>query len=525
MGTMNNRSAWTHSIRFRLTAWFTGALAIILVAMCLSIYLAARHALRVETDAFLRGEAQYLAAASASEASEKDSLAELIDSVSPPSLARAEPGKSDGFPVRARQFLAFDVVYVRLVSQTTHATIAASPSLKGATKFVHAFDEVSHDYSDKDGPVISYVAPTEEDALRVLTQPVGSGNQHLLIQVGTPWDHDEDILDHLTVVLTGVLFVILCAVATGGWILVGRALQPINRVVSEARRLDTREIPTQLLPPPMETDSEIGQLVETLNQMTTRLHDAFEVERRFGEAQQRFAADASHELRTPLTVLRSGMELALSRPRTIEDYRKTMQQGVEEIERMSRIVEALSFIARYDAKQMTSPLEMHKVDVADLASRTAAGFIELARERNITIRCETTLSKVVLVSADEVQLQQLVGNLIQNAIKYNIDGGKVVVRVEMAAKEDASQCVVIVEDTGIGIAEENLPHVFERFWRADTARTTGGSGLGLAICQRIAKEHGGTLTVESKLGIGSVARLTLPIATSAPHAKQASAHD
>ena len=167
-----------------------------------------------------------------------------------------------------------------------------------------------------------------------------------------PWDHNADILERLGGLLAlGVLLVLLLA-ALGGWALVGRTLQPIRRIVTEAERLDAAALPDALLPEAAETDSEIGQLVATLNRMTTRLRQAFDAQRRFAEAQQRFAADASHELRTPLTILRGEMELALTRPRPPAFYQATLSSAMEEIARMGRIVEGLGFLARRDAGEM-----------------------------------------------------------------------------------------------------------------------------------------------------------------------------
>ena len=357
--------------------------------------------------------------------------------------------------------------------------------------------------------------------VRAVTVPVRIGPEAGLLQVAVPWDHNADVLERLATLLALVLPVVLLLAATGGWVLVGRTLQPISRIVAEAERLDASALPEALLPEAGESDSEIGHLVATLNRMTTRLRRAFEVQAHFAEAQQRFAADASHELRTPLTILRGEMELALARPRERAVYEATLVSAVEEIDRMSRIVEGLSFLARQNAGALSADHVGTDVDLAALSRVVTAEFAPSAREAglHLTSRCPSggwNLSgePMPVVRGNTDQLHLLLRNLVDNALKYTPSGGQVMISTGTLAGVGGApdSALFTVEDTGVGIAAADLPHIFERFWRADRARSTGGSGLGLSICAQIAEAHGGELTADSQLGTGSRFQLRLPLA-------------
>jgi len=481
----SGKSHWTRSLRFRLTLWYTGVLAALLLLASALLYGGVSHTLRAETDAFLTSEARSIAA---SDPTEADDLVEAI---------AEKPGTSRSTPDGP---LLFDVVYTRLVSPATKRPLAVSPNLSTHPALVAALDPLLTLPASKSGQ-FSFAGPDEERQMRVLTTPVRLGKVNGWLQVAVPWDHNSDVLERLAALLfLGVPTIILLA-GTGGWVLVGRTLQPIGRIVAEAERLDADSFPEALLPQAAESDTEIGHLVTTLNRMTTRLRRAFDVQRKFAESQQRFAADASHELRTPLTILRGEMELALSRPRESAVYQATLSSAVEEIDRMSRIVAGLGFLAREDAGEMSPTPSPQAVDLRQLCQSVFDALAAKAAHK--TIDFEIVATGPVFVSGDPDQLHLLLRNLGDNALKYTSPGGGITLALTLDA-------VITVTDTGIGIAAADLPQVFDRFWRADRARTSEGSGLGLAISKRIAESHGGTLTVSSREGCGTTFTLTLP---------------
>lgn len=483
--------AWTRSLRFRLTAWFTAVLALLLLLLAVFLVLGARHILRVETDAFLVSEARHvLSAGDAGDAPDMGDVQGAVASYSRVSAGLPQP----------------NAVFVRLLDARDGTPLALSPSLTGEPALNTSLSHLALSSAPPLARRFDFAGPSEEQTVRVLTETGQVEGRSVQVQVAVLWDQNADAIERLTLLLAVSLPALLLTAAAGGWVLVGRTLRPIRRIVTEAENLDVDALPERLLPVPEETDSEIGQLVETLNGMTTRLHHAFEAQRRFASAQQRFAADASHELRTPLTILRGEMELALTRPRSPEVYQATLASGVQEIDRMSRIVEGLSFLARHDADRLRPGPDTAPVDMVRLARTVLESYRRQAEEKQISLHAPAEAIPV-RVPGNETQLQQLLSNLLDNALKYTPPGGSVTVSVTPVTSGE--QCLVCVEDTGVGIAPEDLPHIFQRFWQADPSRRSGGSGLGLAICAQIVHLHGGTLSARSTPGLGTCIQVML----------------
>jgi heavy metal sensor kinase len=281
----------------------------------------------------------------------------------------------------------------------------------------------------------------------------------------------------------------------GGWVLATRALRPLEQISVAASRISAGNLSERINV--AETDGELGRLAGVLNSTFARLEAAF--------AQQRqFTADASHELRTPIAVLISETQTTLSRDRNAAEYRETVAACLDTAQQMRRLTQSLLELARYDAGQ--EPLERRPFD---LAAQTRAGVAlvrPLARERGLRLEVDLGPAEAL---GDADRLSRVLSNLLTNAIEYNVDGGEV--RVTTRAEPGAS--VITIADTGQGIAAEDLPHVFERFYRADRARAPAGghSGLGLAICKAIVDAHGGSLEIASRPGAGTVVTVKLPV--------------
>jgi signal transduction histidine kinase len=297
--------------------------------------------------------------------------------------------------------------------------------------------------------------------------------------------------------------------------------EPILRVVDAAEALGRGDWAQRV---PITTDDEVGVLARTFNAMATRLQSwdadlrAAVAERtaelnqavvRLDEASgqiRRFNADASHELRTPLTIIRGEAEVALRSHRSVEEYERVLQSILEESEHMGRLVDQLLMLTRADSGELQ--IEKRRVALAELLQDLHQQAQVLAREKQIKVDC--TVHGEPETWGDELRLRQLFLNLLDNAVKYTGARG----RVNLEAASEGAQVVVHVRDTGIGIPPAALPHIFERFYRVDKARSReiGSSGLGLAICKWIVDAHDATIEVESAPGEGTCVTVRLPSA-------------
>ncbi|MGO8928561.1 MAG: sensor histidine kinase [Limisphaerales bacterium] len=323
------------------------------------------------------------------------------------------------------------------------------------------------------------------------------GGARYLIETGAPMD---DVQAHLRQWLM-FLFVVLPVVAAlalgGGSFLVKRALLPVDKIAASAERISSQNLSERL--PVARTGDELERLSIALNHMVQRLDDAFQYSRRF-------MADASHELRTPLTVLRGELESFIQEPTLAPDWRERLGSALEEVERLANIVEGLFAISRLDAGEAAA--EWMKLDLARLAAATADQMSLLAEDKNIQVTCAA--AEPVWVEGDQARLKQVVVNLLDNAIKYTLQGGTVALTVSAFD----GKAVLEVADNGVGIPPEALPRIFDRFFRVDQARSRelGGAGLGLSIVKAICTAHHGRVEAISPPGQGSRFRVELPLA-------------
>jgi heavy metal sensor kinase len=315
------------------------------------------------------------------------------------------------------------------------------------------------------------------------------------LEVGRAADDLSDTLRSLLLIL-GIAYPVTLAVAgVGGLFLAGRALSPVDKLTRLARRISAEDLSQRLnlhLP-----DDELGRLARTFDEMITRLEDAF-------QRQRQFTADSSHELRTPLTAIKGQVEVALTRPREPAAYREVLQAVNEEVDRLIRLVGSLLTLARADAGQI--PITSEAVNLPDVVAAAVEQVRPAAAQRNVDL--EVAPGPPVTLQVEEDLLLQLLLNLLDNAIKYTRPRG----RVTAGWGTTSAQVELWVRDTGAGLAPEHVPHIFDRFYRVDKARSRaeGGAGLGLSICRWIAEAHGGAMSVESAPGQGSTFTLRLP---------------
>ena len=316
-----------------------------------------------------------------------------------------------------------------------------------------------------------------------------------LVQVGTSLasvdSTREELLGTLLLIIpAGVLFAGLA-----GWWMARSALKPVQALTAGAREVNISRLDRRL--PLRGTGDELDRLADTFNQVFERLEAAVEQMRQFTDS-------ISHELRTPLTALRGEAEVTLLRARSAEDYRQVLVSQLEEFDKLTRMINELLILARAEAGEIR--LEKKPTDLAAMVRSLAEAMELVAASKNLQLQVDAPAP--VVVAADAQWLERVVLNLLDNAIKFTPAGGRIALEVK---KEDGSGCLA-VRDTGAGIPAEALPHIFDRFYRADPSRSreVDGAGLGLALVQWIVREHHGEVKVESEPGRGTCVVVRLP---------------
>jgi heavy metal sensor kinase len=320
------------------------------------------------------------------------------------------------------------------------------------------------------------------------------GPGHTTILVGRSIEREQNEMVRLAGQLIFIGVATLGIGLAGGWWLSSRAVAPLESMSQTAASITASNLSKRL--DAARLDLELEQLAEILNAMLDRLEAAF-------RQQVQFTADASHELRTPLSVILTHLEIALSRTRSVEEYREALSVCLRAAQRMKALTENLLTLARADSGRLG--LQRRNVDVAMIARECAALLGPLANDRSVSVAVSDGPCEA---SVDADRIAQVITNLVSNAISYNRPGGTVMIMTTI--REDELE--IKVTDTGHGIPSQYLPHLFDRFYRMDEsrARATGGAGLGLAICKSIVEAHGGRISAESKPNQGTTFTILMP---------------
>lgn len=469
-------SLLVHTVRFRLTLWYAASVSIVLAVFGALLYGLVHYQLSRHHDGGLQ--------AAAAEVSQV--LSEHADCEH---LTDEQHGRLDQI---GHTILFHEVEGERRV-------FYRSPDSAGWTGRIDVRGEAP---PSDDGWFETL--PGDHGPVRMYSQPYRSragrrGLIHVVHGIG-------DIVQPLASLRLALMVMAPVAVllsGLGGYWLAGRALAPVDHVTRMAREIEASSLGRRL-PSPKAAD-EIGRLVETLNQMIARLETSF-------EGMKRFTADASHELRSPLANMRGAIDVALARPREEAEYQRVLASVGEDVDRLRSIVEDLLVLARADAGRIR--LERSPVRLDIVAAEVVESFLPSASAQGVSLsaNCRAPVSVV----GDERWLRQLVVNLVGNAVKFAAATAQDGASVSVDVGETGELALLSVADTGPGIPDEALGHIFERFYRADESRSSSvvsGFGLGLAIASWVVEAHGGRITAENRPGGGTRVSVSLPLAS------------
>src|SRR5438093_7551197 len=336
---------------------------------------------------------------------------------------------------------------------------------------------------------------------RISVPVLRNGTVRYILQAETSMRFVQHTLRQLLALLAVIAVLTLALAWVGSRWLADEALVPVETLSATAEQISGSSLKTRVsLNAPY---AEFQRLAHAFNAMLERLQHIF-------EAQRRFVADAAHELKTPLTVIIGSLEVTLKKARSAQEYREVLVSNLGQVERLIALTRSLLTMARFAGER--PPLHVTSLTIEPLVKDLVGELAVLAENRHITLAVDARPAPPVL--GDEGWVRHMLINLLDNALRYTSAGGTVTVSIE----EVGNTVVIAVQDTGPGIAPEHLPHLFERFYRAESARDreSGGVGLGLAIVKEIAEAHGGTVRVESEVGKGSTFTVTLPAARLGP---------
>jgi heavy metal sensor kinase len=460
--------SFIHSIKFRFTIWYLLVLAVLLIALSAGVYFYLSRSLYQSLD---------------------DSLilrsTQLHDT---PAILES---------IRQGEFQEELGEIVILYFYSGDQLMEVSPRGTNIT--------LSHEFITQAiaGTSLFTTIPTaESERLRLLAVPINlsilgppPGIQPAALVIARSTKQIDQALAGLLRTLIIAVPLALALAAGGGIFLARRALKPVDKIAQTAQEIGESDLSRRIN---VNTKDELGRLAATLNAMIGRLEKAF-------QRQKQFTSDASHELRTPLAVIEAESSLALQKERPSSDYRQSLEIISQESRQMSSLIDQLLTLARADAGK--EQWNFTEVNLGKLISNLSTDVEVLCQEKGLSFQLGQTQDLVV--KGDEARLRGLFMNLLDNAIRYTPAPGT----VSVSLRREGQMAVVAITDTGVGIPAEDIPFIFERFYRVDKSRSRaeGGSGLGLAICRHIAEAHSGKIEVESQVGTGSTFSVWLPL--------------
>ena len=470
------------SLRFRLSAWNTAAVLLIVVVTLLALREALRFSLLQENDLLLMDDAYEVVLA-------VEGLYPSLDQIEK-EMERKALGHVD------RE------LFVQLLDENGRL-IASRGKPPDLANFA---------LPEGDNPQLLAIHHYRM-VQRVITKP---GLPRYIVRVGASTTMVTNDIAKLTRLMAGASVVILFVAPLSGYFLAGRATRPLARILATAARLGPRHMEERL--PIRGTQDELDQLSHTINRFLDLLRD-------YLDRNREFVANAAHELRSPLAAIQSSVEVTLNSDRSVEEYQDMLGELADQCGHLRILVNQLLLLAETDAARF--PMEASSVSFDHLVRKSVEMFAGVADEQGVELSAD--VSEPITVEGDGGRLRQVVSNLIDNSLKFTPRGGQI--RVTLRRDPAQGQMVLTVADTGTGISPKDLPHVFERFYRGDKSRQrqdlAHGNGLGLSICQSIVLAHGGSIGVVSNLGRGTTFTVCLPwspLSASAPLAAPGIGH-
>lgn len=499
------RHSRSPGIRVQLTLWYTAIFALLILLFSLFFYTTLETLLASGVDSALQLRAQQIAGGVSGENGKiiiQDVTGELpgLDSTTTPGKqgqSTTGTNQSDSSHSSGQQDPQSDVNIGTLVRvlDVKGQTAYVSPAFHALSLPPASFTQPLHGI-----PWLGIVTAHNGQAVRVYSAALtDNGVIFGVLQVGESLARLNATLQGITLALLVIAPFVLLLGAFGSYWLAKRAFRPILYLTRTTREINAGDLQRRV-PIPRARD-EVHDLALTLNEMIGRLDKAF-------TQQRRFVADASHELRTPVAVIHNITDVALEAPHSLEECVQALRDINAETKRLGQVINTLLTLARVDEEQVHLDYEPVRLDL--LAFDVAATMEPLAVERGIKFEVQALEPATVL--GDTARLIQVMMGLVDNALTYTNAGGTVTLGVEV----NGTDACLIVCDTGIGIAEKDIPHIFERFYRADPARSraASGSGLGLSLVDWVVQAHGGSIAVASQVGQGSTFTVTLPLASS-----------
>lgn len=459
-------------IKWRLTLWYGFILALILIGFASMVYIYFRNSLENSIDTKIKSIGEVLSSSltETHNVTVFGNFEQYLENV----LGRKPKGKFIQIMDRSGRIGAKTSDVEPEILKTSFSTIERA--FKGETVY-ETLDNVS-------------------PRVRIVTIPIMEGKRVTsIVQVGTSLEEFDETMKRLFLIMLISIPSSLGIALVGGYFLAKKALRPVDQIRRAAVKISSTNLDERI--DVGQRADELGRLARTFNEMIERLKDSF-------QRVNQFSIDVSHELKTPLTILKGQTEVALRKDRAVADYKQVLNSNLEEIDRMTRIIDDLMFLSNANAREVR--LNIEEVPLRDLVTEICLSMKVFADKKGVELAVNDLAD--IKIKGDELKLRRMFWNIIENGIKYTPQGGK----VDVASFVNNGYVRIDIRDNGSGISPNDIKYIFDRFYRGDKSRKReSGSGLGLSISKWIVEAHNGTIQVESRPGEGSLFSIKLPI--------------